>query len=452
MEKTKLSVRQTIAWDALHDDTIEDVMYGGAKGGGKSVFLVTWAYSRAKEIISQFNLKPMKYPIPVGFLGRKRGVDFGDTTLETWKKMVPQDLYRIRDQDKEIIIDETVKICFGGLDDEKNVKKFNSAEFAFIGIDQAEELLRDDLALLKGTLRLIIQGKAVTPKVLLTANPAPCFLKDDYILTPIAKSRFIRALPADNPFIDRVAYIARLREAFKHRPELVRAYVEGSWDDIEGSDLIIQYSWVLNAVNRNIIRNSDKRLIVCDVGRFGDDETVIYAFENEKVVDAVTYVHRSTMETAGHCVAMKKKHDSDMIVIDSVGVGGGVVDRLVELKENVFPLNSGEKSDLPEKYLNIRAQMWWEAGQMFYSGVPSIPDDPILKGQLSSVKYKFASGGQIQIESREDIKKRLGNSGDRAVTVVMGLYALKFCKEHEVKSDWRTSYKSRQRQGSAMAA
>jgi len=172
-------------------------MYGGAKGGGKSVFLVQFAFLQCQRLIQLFGIdeKP-DVIIPVGYMGRKRGVDFTKTTLETWKKIIPSHLYRIRYLDKEIIVDNKVKIFYGGMDDETAVNKMNSAEFAFICVDQAEEISRDDLGLLKGTLRLRYNNKVPGYKVLLTANPAPSFLKTDYIDNPPAnKSKvFIQAL------------------------------------------------------------------------------------------------------------------------------------------------------------------------------------------------------------------------------------------------------------------
>ena len=48
-----------------------------------------------------------------------------------------------------------------------------------------------------------------------------------------------------------------------------------------------------------------------------------------------------------------------------------------------------------------------------------------LKGQLATPTYEFRNG-KILIESKADIKKRLGNSPDRADAYVNGLYAMQF--------------------------
>ena len=51
--------------------------------------------------------------------------------------------------------------------------------------------------------------------------------------------------------------------------------------------------------------------------------------------------------------------------------------------------------------------------------------DAKLKGQLTTPVYAFRNG-KILIEPKAEIKKRLGNSPDRADAYVNGLYALQF--------------------------
>ncbi|MHC5185012.1 MAG: hypothetical protein ACYSPI_12175 [Planctomycetota bacterium] len=85
-----LTKRQTMAFDALARVDVKEVLYGGAKGGGKSVFGCYWCFKQASDIIKQCNIEPRTHPIPVGFMGRKRGVDFTNTTLETWKRFIPE--------------------------------------------------------------------------------------------------------------------------------------------------------------------------------------------------------------------------------------------------------------------------------------------------------------------------------------------------------------------------
>lgn len=430
--KIDLSVKQTEALETLEKPDVRELLYGGAKGGGKSVFLCLWAYLKAKQLIKDLKLESRKYPVPVGFLGRKRGVDFTDTTLEVWKEFIPEQNYIIRSQEKEIVIEGRAKIQYGGFDDTAAVQKFNSAKYAFAGIDQAEEVSRDDISMIRGSLGRPILGKDVASKLLLTANPKICWLKDEFISAPGDGKKFIPALPTDNPYLS-TEYIERLKDAFRHRPELLQAYLYGNWDEIEGIDLVLTSADVKACVNLKLPMNDIAKIVSCDVAREGDDETVIYVFEGNKVIFTDFYSHRSTTETAGKLLALKNQYDAYLIASDVIGEGAGVVDMLREMIQDshyqvVCPIDSREKPiDEPNslaKFLNLRAQIWWRVADLIKDRKVCLPDDDVLIGQLSSIRYSFTSSGKIKIENKEEIKKRLGRSPDRADAIIYGLWTI----------------------------
>jgi len=255
--------RQTDALMSLGDPVTQELLYGGAKGGGKSLMGCRWSYLKATQIIQEYDLKPSKYPILVGYIGRKRGSDLKKTTLSTWtlpKTAIPQSRYRINEHKSEIIIQDTVKIAFGGFDDRETIEKFNSMELAFAFLDQAEELTLDDVATLRGSLRLKITDKDMDYKVLWTANPRACWLKDTFVdAPPKDKSQiFIPALPKDNPFLPENYEEVTLVRAFGHRPELLRAYKDGDWNVIAGVEQIIKPQWILDAKSRILMASEHK--------------------------------------------------------------------------------------------------------------------------------------------------------------------------------------------------
>jgi hypothetical protein len=127
-----LSQKQSDAWWALADDVVKELMYGGAKFGGKSFFGVHWMWNECYEIARKYVPKPLKHPIPVGFMGRKIGKHFKETTLDTWKRFIPPDRYKIKGDPAEITIADRVLIRTGGLEAKEDLEKFNSAEFARI--------------------------------------------------------------------------------------------------------------------------------------------------------------------------------------------------------------------------------------------------------------------------------------------------------------------------------
>ncbi|RKY05000.1 MAG: hypothetical protein DRP56_09400, partial [Planctomycetota bacterium] len=87
---------------------------------------------------------------------------------------------------------------------------------------------------------------------------------------------------------------------------------------------------------------------------------------------------------------------------------------------------NASRSEEPEKLFNLRSEIWCKAGDAFAGGDVELKNiDVKLKGQLATPTYEFRNG-KILIESKADIKKRLGNSPDRADAYVNGLYALQF--------------------------
>jgi len=434
----RFTPKQTEALEILDKPAVSEVLYGGAKGGGKSVLAVLWAYLQCEKLIRLFEIPANPdFVMPVGFMGRKRGVDFVKTTLETWKRMIPASFYRIRPLDKEIIVQERVKILYGGMDDETSVNKFNSAEFAWVFIDQAEEIVRDELGLLKGALRLRYNGKIPDYKVLLTANPAPSFLKNDYIDNPPEDGSkvFIQALPTDNPFLDQ-AYIDRLMDAFKHRPELVRAYVYGSWDHLESLDVLIKASWIQDCIEIDIKVKQDRRVTSADVARYGRDETVIYNLVDNKITGELIYGMKPADSTAAQIVKMAKRNMSDLIVVDADGFGGGVCDIINTLimndpKLKMMEIHSGKAALDKERYANLKTEMWFHAADKFAEGEVSIKNDPVLVNDLTSLKYHIIANDRFQVEKKDDVRRRISRSPDRADALVYGLWGAKFIYKKE---------------------
>ncbi|MDD5381849.1 MAG: hypothetical protein PHG53_09485 [Phycisphaerae bacterium] len=435
-----LSIKQTEAFDALEDLAIDEVLFGGAKYGGKSWFLCVWVFLTACRFIREHNIPQSDHPLPIGFIGRKIAKHFKDTTLETWFKTIPVDGYVVKDDPASIIIDNRVKVDTGGFDNRETIKKFNSAEYAFYAIDQAEETTEDDLSLLRAATfgRLVVNGKPIAGKALYTANPAQCWLKKEFIDSVKPNKRFISALPSDNPYCTQ-RYIDNLKDSFKHRPELLQAYLYGNWSAIEGVNQVIKSNWVSGAAVRlwhkpNIV----KKVIACDPARFGDDETVIYYLEDGVIVDELIYGMKDTIHTANQIAWLMDAKGCKTAIIDVIGIGAGIVDWLNERNNTpdnehregkgwtIIGFNSAEKAVDENRFYNKRAEAWDYAAKQFSDGKVILRSDGkkdiVLENQLCLPCYEFRNGRML-IENKDDIKKRLSSSPDRADAYIMGIWA-----------------------------
>ena len=168
--------------------------------------------------------------------------------------------------------------------------------------------------------------------------------------------------------------------------------------------------------------------IGCDVARFGDDETVLYGGCKPVVELHETYTRQDTMETAGRVAVMAGKlahaygceAKAIPIKIDDTGLGGGVTDRLTELGYAVVPINFGEKARDPDEYFNLRSELWFAAAVMGRKrgglDLSRLSPDVYRKlgAQLRGAKYKIQSDKTLRVESKADMKKRIGYSPDDA--------------------------------------
>lgn len=426
-----LTDRQSEAYLRLNTPAAEvDVLYGGAKGGGKSHFLCVWVFLWSCAIAERFGLKPSEHPLHVGWIGRKQAVDFTGTTLNTWRRIIPASEYEIRSGSgkdaKHILIRGCIAVDFGGLDRQENINKFNSAEYGFIAVDQAEETDIDDVSVLMGSRRLTIDGKPLKYKGLWTANPGNCWLKPRFLTNPGPHDYFVQALPNDNPYLPE-NYTETLTKAFGHRPELLAAYLHGKWDELDGADQIIKQRWVEEAVNRHVVEHEQRELLACDVARFGDDETVIYFMRNTEIIEAKMFGQKDTEYTANMLHILSVEHNRCPVAIDDCPIAAGVIDKLKAMGTRVIPVNSASKPQQETsavRFYNVRAEMWWNAARLFsQKQIRMTHQDPVLIRQLTAPTYKYRNG-KILVEPKESIKERLGESTDRADAFLIGLYAL----------------------------
>lgn len=165
----------------------------------------------------------------------------------------------------------------------------------------------------------------------------------------------------------------------------------------------------------------DHVVIACDVARFGSDETVIVERIGQRVRILEKYIGQPTTYTAGRLREQAARHPVAhvRIVVDDVGVGGGVTDQLRAAGLNVTAFNGGEKAHNPLKYRNRRSELWFQTAAM----LPDLDLDPDeqLCADLVTPEYTYDDAQRRVVERKEDTRKRLGRSPDRADAVMLTL-------------------------------
>ena len=169
-------------------------------------------------------------------------------------------------------------------------------------------------------------------------------------------------------------------------------------------------------------RNWEPYEIGLDVARYGGDKTV-FAIKRGPIIERIeTFDQISTMETAGRAVQFINQYKPIAVRIDTVGVGGGVYDRLKELGYNeAISVNGGDSPSDTSQFLNLRAESHWNLRTLLETAALKLPDDPdgILIGQMVSLTYKVTSKGKIQIESKEELRARGVESPDRLDAIIL---------------------------------
>ena len=350
----------------------------------------------------------------------------GNSTIKDYELYTGMTL----DSQRNVKFDNGSIIMFRHLEEINNIQNINLGWFA---IEQAEELETDEeFFMLFGRLRR--KNCGIQTGFIIANTKGHNWIWKLYKKGELEDSMLVEATTEDNAINLDPPFLETLKIIQKRKPKIYNRFVLNSWEEEDTVDIIINPQDVRNAVARPLVEMYIKKtVLVCDPARYGDDEIVSYIIQNNQVIFQEIYSKKDAMEVTGKLITLKNRFDASIVAVDGIGLGAGIVDRLLEIKKaggegwKVFDINSAKKSSDPLKYRNVRAEMSCKAAEKFYNNMVSIPDDPILIEQLSTVKFKtIESSGCQQVESKELVKKRLGNSPDRADALVMGLYAMEY--------------------------
>lgn len=152
------------------------------------------------------------------------------------------------------------------------------------------------------------------------------------------------------------------------------------------------------------------KVLGIDVARYGGDKSIIFRRQGLQAFTPRVFDKIDNMTFAG-CIAHDiQEFKPDAVFIDA-GRGEGVIDRLRQLGFDVTEVNFGGTALNHARYENRRSEMWDNMRIWLESG-GAIPDIPSLKSDLVAPMYTLNKRDKFQLESKDDIKKRLGHSPD----------------------------------------
>jgi len=225
-----------------------------------------------------------------------------------------------------------------------------------------------------------------------------------------------------------------------YRPsDLFRIKVQGLFPEV-GEDVLIPLLWIELAQERwkqfNIdgFKPVDPLRLGVDVAGMGTDCTRFCYRKGhyvEKFEGFNSHGQAEHMKTAG-IVANILKDKTSKAFIDTIGEGAGVYSRLKELElNNAFSCKFSESADKLTDitgvytFINMRAYLFWAIRDWLNPANKTkacLPINDMLVEELTEIRWQFKSNGSIQIESKDDIKARLGRSPDDADTLANTFY------------------------------
>lgn len=202
-------------------------------------------------------------------------------------------------------------------------------------------------------------------------------------------------------------------EDYGEDSDFFKVRVRGQFPD-QGALQLIPMSYYEDNVGIEVaVQPHDPVVMGVDVARFGDDQSVIWLRRGRDATEGGQdenhpghwrFQKIDTMQLAAKVVEIASDTSPDAVFIDGGGVGGGVIDRCRQLGLDVIEINFGAKATLPG-YANMRAQMWARMRDALKDGV-CLPHSEDLRTDLTSLEYGYNSKNDLQLESKEDAKKR----------------------------------------------
>ncbi|MDN3056860.1 hypothetical protein PH213_20360 [Streptomyces sp. SRF1] len=206
-------------------------------------------------------------------------------------------------------------------------------------------------------------------------------------------------------------------------------------------DSVIPLAWVEAAVERWHEWDAAGRppvegrhVLGVDVARAGGDSTVIAHRHGLLIAALETHDREDTMQTTARVQAAIGDEDGAAVpVVDSIGVGGGVVDRLRELGAPVLAYTGAAKTKARTRdgewgFANVRSAAYWRLRELLdpaFGAELALPPDDELLADLTTPTWDVTTGvpPRIRVEPKEDVVARLGRSPDRGDAVAMAMWA-----------------------------
>lgn len=433
------NLKQVEAFRYWADDESTEIVYGGAKAGGKSFLGCSMIFSMAFMFAGTH-----------WFIARKTLADLRKYTMtsitevlhDQWK--IPKTEYNYNGQDNYYLLKNGSRVYFldcKPLPSDPTYKRLGSIQMTGGWIEEAgevEEAAKNALVACVGRWKNKEYG--IRPKLLMTCNPTKGWLYNNYYkpwkdgLLPVWK-KFIQALPSDNKMLG-PDYVELLRRSlnFSERKRLL----EGDWEYDDDPATLIDYDRILELFSNKDVP-SGGRYITADIARLGGAKIVCIKWDGYTgVVESWDKTKLDMSLARINAIREGHKVPRDRVLVDGDGIGASMMDfgGFVGFRNNGRPLPSKDRGNrrdsagklIRENFDSLKSQCAFNfADLVMESKVKLIckdkGDEQLIIQELEQLKQKVIGTDMKKgIVPKELVMKNIGRSPDFSDALIMRVY------------------------------
>lgn len=414
---------------AWANDDIDEVLYGGAKGGGKSFIGCSLIFADA-----------FMYPNTQYFIARKQLNDLRRFTIPSIYEVlngwgIPQKSYKYNGQDNYFELHNDSRVLLLDcryLPSDPQYQRFGSMQFTRGWIEEGGEFDYDSYSNLKISIgRWKNKEYNLKGKLLITANPSKNFLYKNFYQpyksgTLERWKAFIQALPYDNKMLPK-EYIESLERTLKGAEK--QRLLHGLWEYDDDPTALCDYDKILAIFENDQIPTDKETYLTADIARFGSDLCVIGVWKGWELIEVHTLAISAMTEVQGliHTLRLRYNIPKGNCIADEDGVGGGVVDNtgIVGFKNNSSPLDENGQAT---SYKNLQTQCLYKLAErinnngIYISAELSEKTKERIIEELEQIKSDNKDGQRLSVINKDTIKQNIGRSPDYRDMILMREY------------------------------
>ena len=414
---------------AWANDDIDEVLYGGAKGGGKSFIGCSLIFADA-----------FMYPNTQYFIARKQLNDLRRFTIPSIYEVlngwgIPQKSYKYNGQDNYFELHNDSRVLLLDcryLPSDPQYQRFGSMQFTRGWIEEGGEFDYDSYSNLKISIgRWKNKEYNLKGKLLITANPSKNFLYKNFYQPYKAGTleqwkAFIQALPYDNKMLPK-AYIENLERTLKGAEK--QRLLHGLWEYDDDPTALCDYDKILAIFENDQIITDKETYLTADIARFGSDLCVIGVWRGWELIEIHSLDISAMTDVQGliHTLRMKHSIPKGNCIADEDGVGGGVVDNtgIIGFKNNGSPI---EENGQATNYKNLQTQCLYKLAErinnnsIYISAELSERTRERIMEELEQIKSDNKDGQRLSVINKDTVKQHIGRSPDYRDMLLMREY------------------------------